>query len=100
MGVGLASTILIDTKEKLSMRYMTGCTSLQPYLQYTQYEDSLNYVQINVHFLRETLRLASMLLQGAGHMLITCASMMKRIIEGADLLQTQRGPVTYRAQWD
>ncbi|XP_012676125.1 cell death activator CIDE-B isoform X2 [Clupea harengus] len=50
--------------------------------------------------LKETLRLASMLLQGAGHMLITCASMMKRIIEGADLLQTQRGPVTYRAQWD
>lgn len=50
--------------------------------------------------LRETLRMMSMLLSAAGHMLITCASMMKRIIEGADLLQNQRGPVTYQAQFN
>ncbi|XP_062372188.1 cell death activator CIDE-B [Sardina pilchardus] len=50
--------------------------------------------------LRETLRMGSMLLQTAGHMLITCASMMKRLIEGADLIQNQRGPVTYKAQWN
>lgn len=50
--------------------------------------------------LRETLRMASMLLQTAGHMLITCASLVKRLIEGADMLQNQREPVTYRAQWN
>ncbi|XP_048092595.1 cell death activator CIDE-B [Alosa alosa] len=50
--------------------------------------------------LRETLRMGSMLLQAAGHMLITCASMMKRIIEGADLIQNQHEPVTYKAQWN
>ncbi|KAL2079517.1 hypothetical protein ACEWY4_025261 [Coilia grayii] len=48
--------------------------------------------------LRETLRMASLLLQTAGHMLIACASMIKRIIEGADLFQAQRSPVNYR--WD
>nr|XP_046237498.1 cell death activator CIDE-B [Scatophagus argus] len=40
--------------------------------------------------LREALRLASTLLQAAGHLLITSASMIRRIIEGTELLQPQR----------
>ncbi|CAL8325640.1 unnamed protein product [Lota lota] len=41
--------------------------------------------------LREALRVASALLQAAGHLLITSASMIRRIIEGAELWQPQRG---------
>ncbi|XP_041635423.1 cell death activator CIDE-B [Cheilinus undulatus] len=48
--------------------------------------------------LRETLRLASTLLQAAGHLLITSASMIRRIIEGAELWQPQRGE--YTASWN
>ncbi|XP_076843453.1 lipid transferase CIDEB-like isoform X1 [Brachyhypopomus gauderio] len=39
--------------------------------------------------LRETLRMISTLLQAAGHMLITSATVIRRIIQGADLLQVQ-----------
>ncbi|XP_063042308.1 cell death activator CIDE-B [Engraulis encrasicolus] len=46
--------------------------------------------------LKETLRMASYLLQTAGNMLIMCASMLKRLIAGADMLQAQQGPVTYK----
>ncbi|CAJ1086025.1 cell death activator CIDE-B [Xyrichtys novacula] len=48
--------------------------------------------------LRETLRVASALLQAAGHLLITSASMIRRIIEGAELWQPQRAE--YTASWN
>uniref|UniRef100_UPI0037E7B38B lipid transferase CIDEB n=1 Tax=Semicossyphus pulcher TaxID=241346 RepID=UPI0037E7B38B len=48
--------------------------------------------------LRETLRMASALLQAAGHLLITSASMIRRIIEGAELWQPQRAE--YTAKWN
>ncbi|KAM4537082.1 lipid transferase CIDEB [Odontesthes bonariensis] len=48
--------------------------------------------------IRETLRLASTLLQAAGHLLITSASMIRRIIEGAELWQPQRAE--YTASWN
>ncbi|XP_066538268.1 cell death activator CIDE-B [Hoplias malabaricus] len=41
--------------------------------------------------LRETLRMISTILQAAGHMLITSATVIRRIIQGADLLQVQHG---------
>ncbi|XP_054457342.1 cell death activator CIDE-B [Anoplopoma fimbria] len=47
--------------------------------------------------LREALRLASALLHTAGHLLITSASMIRRIIEGAELWQPQR--TEYSAIW-
>uniref|UniRef100_A0A3Q2E1Q9 Cell death inducing DFFA like effector b n=1 Tax=Cyprinodon variegatus TaxID=28743 RepID=A0A3Q2E1Q9_CYPVA len=47
--------------------------------------------------LREVLRVASALLQGAGHLLITAASMIRRVIEGAELWQPQRAE--YTASW-
>lgn len=47
--------------------------------------------------LREALRLASALLQAAGHLLLTSAAMIRRIIEGAELWQPQRGE--YTATW-
>ncbi|XP_028330014.1 lipid transferase CIDEB [Gouania willdenowi] len=46
---------------------------------------------------REALRAASMLLQAAGHLLITSASMIRRIIE-TELWQPQRGE--YVASWN
>lgn len=48
--------------------------------------------------LREALRIASTLLHAAGHLLITSASMIRRIIEGAELWQPQRGE--YTATWN
>ncbi|RVE60444.1 hypothetical protein OJAV_G00180920 [Oryzias javanicus] len=48
--------------------------------------------------LREMLRVASTLLQAAGHLLITSASMIRRIIEGAELWQPQRAE--YTAKWN
>uniref|UniRef100_A0A3Q3E6Y1 Cell death inducing DFFA like effector b n=1 Tax=Labrus bergylta TaxID=56723 RepID=A0A3Q3E6Y1_9LABR len=48
--------------------------------------------------LRETLRVASALLAAAGHLLITSASMIRRIIEGAELWQPQR--TEYTARWN
>uniref|UniRef100_A0A3Q2TP81 Cell death inducing DFFA like effector b n=1 Tax=Fundulus heteroclitus TaxID=8078 RepID=A0A3Q2TP81_FUNHE len=47
--------------------------------------------------LREVLRVASTLLQAAGHLLITSASMIRRIIEGTELWQPQR--TEYTASW-
>lgn len=49
-------------------------------------------------FSREALRIASALLQTAGHLLITTASMIRRIIEGAELWQPQRAE--YTASWN
>lgn len=49
-------------------------------------------------FYREALRLASALLQAAGHLLITSASVIRRIIEGAELWQPQRAE--YTASWN
>ncbi|XP_020793487.1 cell death activator CIDE-B isoform X2 [Boleophthalmus pectinirostris] len=49
--------------------------------------------------LREALRVASTLLQAAGHLLITSAAMIRRIIEGAELWQPQRGG-EYTATWN
>ncbi|CAB1351536.1 unnamed protein product [Coregonus sp. 'balchen'] len=43
--------------------------------------------------LREALRVASTLLQAAGHMLITSANLIKRIIEGAEFWQPKRAEV-------
>ncbi|KAM6909109.1 lipid transferase CIDEB [Xenentodon cancila] len=43
---------------------------------------------------REVLRLVSTLLQTAGHLLITSASMIRRVIEGAELWQPQRAEYT------
>uniref|UniRef100_A0A8C7XBN5 Cell death inducing DFFA like effector b n=1 Tax=Oryzias sinensis TaxID=183150 RepID=A0A8C7XBN5_9TELE len=48
--------------------------------------------------LREMLRVASTLLQAAGHLLITTASMIRRIIEGTELWQPQRAE--YTAKWN
>lgn len=48
--------------------------------------------------LREALRVASTLLQAAGHLLITSASMIRRIIEGTELWQPQRAE--YHASWN
>ncbi|KAM9424632.1 lipid transferase CIDEB [Pholidichthys leucotaenia] len=48
--------------------------------------------------LREVLRMASTLLQAAGHLLLTSASMIRRIIEGADFWQSQR--TEYAARWN
>ncbi|XP_044039506.1 cell death activator CIDE-B [Siniperca chuatsi] len=48
--------------------------------------------------LREALRVASTLLHAAGHLLITSASMIRRIIEGTDLWQPQRAE--YTASWN
>uniref|UniRef100_A0A3B5PN90 Cell death inducing DFFA like effector b n=1 Tax=Xiphophorus maculatus TaxID=8083 RepID=A0A3B5PN90_XIPMA len=47
--------------------------------------------------LREVLRFASTLLQTAGHLLITSASMIRRVIEGTELWQPQRAE--YAATW-
>ncbi|XP_038586281.1 cell death activator CIDE-B [Micropterus salmoides] len=48
--------------------------------------------------LREALRVASSLLYAAGHLLITSASMIRRIIEGAEIWQPQR--TEYTASWN
>uniref|UniRef100_A0A667YIG6 Cell death inducing DFFA like effector b n=1 Tax=Myripristis murdjan TaxID=586833 RepID=A0A667YIG6_9TELE len=48
--------------------------------------------------LREALRMASSLLHAAGHLLITSASLIRRIIEGAELWQPQRQE--YTATWN
>lgn len=48
--------------------------------------------------LREALRVASTLLHAAGHLLITSASMIRRIIEGAEIWQPQRAE--YTASWN
>lgn len=48
--------------------------------------------------LRETLRVASALLQAAGHLLITSAAMIRRVIEGAELWHPQRAE--YTASWN
>ncbi|KAK7170752.1 hypothetical protein R3I94_000837 [Phoxinus phoxinus] len=46
--------------------------------------------------LREALRVMSSLLHAAGHLLISSASVIRRIIQGADLLQAQRNqPIEY-----
>ncbi|XP_069025957.1 lipid transferase CIDEB [Embiotoca jacksoni] len=47
--------------------------------------------------IREVLRVVSGLLQAAGHLLLTSASMIRRIIEGAELWQPQRAE--YTANW-
>ncbi|XP_075884394.1 lipid transferase CIDEB [Nelusetta ayraudi] len=47
--------------------------------------------------LREALRVASTLLHAAGHLLITAASMIRRVIEGTELWQPQRAE--YIANW-
>lgn len=47
---------------------------------------------------REVLRVASTLLQAAGHLLITAASMIRRVIEGTELWQPQRAE--YTASWN
>ncbi|XP_067300357.1 cell death activator CIDE-B [Pseudorasbora parva] len=47
--------------------------------------------------LREALRVISTLLQAAGHLLISSAAVIRRIIQGADLLQAQHTqPIEYR----
>ncbi|XP_029311042.1 lipid transferase CIDEB [Cottoperca gobio] len=48
--------------------------------------------------IREALRVASTLLHAAGHLLITSASMIRRIIEGAEFWQPQR--TEYTASWN
>lgn len=53
---------------------------------------------VSTRFFREALRVASALLHAAGHLLITSASMIRRIIEGAELWQPQR--TEYTASWN
>ncbi|XP_013876510.1 lipid transferase CIDEB [Austrofundulus limnaeus] len=48
--------------------------------------------------LREVLRLVSTLLQAAGHLLITSASVIRRVIEGTELWQPQR--TEYTTSWN
>jgi len=48
---------------------------------------------------REALRATSALLHAAGHLLITSASLIRRIIEGAELWQPQR-EAEYTATWN
>ncbi|TWW63389.1 Cell death activator CIDE-B, partial [Takifugu flavidus] len=48
--------------------------------------------------LREALRVASTLLQAAGHLLITSASMIRRIIDGTELWSSQRAE--YTTSWN
>lgn len=48
--------------------------------------------------LREVLRIASTLLQAVGHLLISSGAMIRRIIEGAEVWQPQRGE--YTATWN
>lgn len=46
--------------------------------------------------LREALRVISTLLHAAGHLLISSAAVIRRIIQGADLLQAQHDkPIKY-----
>nr|XP_057922737.1 cell death activator CIDE-B [Doryrhamphus excisus] len=47
--------------------------------------------------IREALRMASTLLNAAGHLLITSASMIRRIIEGMELWQPHK--TEYTASW-
>uniref|UniRef100_A0A674PD77 Cell death inducing DFFA like effector b n=1 Tax=Takifugu rubripes TaxID=31033 RepID=A0A674PD77_TAKRU len=47
---------------------------------------------------REALRVASTLLQAAGHLLITSASMIRRIIDGTELWSSQRAE--YTTSWN
>ncbi|XP_037539163.1 cell death activator CIDE-B isoform X1 [Nematolebias whitei] len=47
---------------------------------------------------REILRLTSTLLQAAGHLLLTSASLIRRVIEGAEFWQPQRAE--YTASWN
>ncbi|XP_075948734.1 lipid transferase CIDEB [Anarhichas minor] len=49
--------------------------------------------------LREALRVASTLLHAAGHLLITSASLIRRIIAGAELWQPQQ-KTEYTASWN
>ncbi|XP_026209384.1 cell death activator CIDE-B isoform X2 [Anabas testudineus] len=48
--------------------------------------------------LREALRMASTLLHAAGHLLITSASLIRRVIEGAEFWQPQRAE--YIESWN
>ncbi|XP_070849282.1 lipid transferase CIDEB [Chaetodon trifascialis] len=48
--------------------------------------------------LREALRVASTLLHAAGHLLISSASVIRRIIEGGEIWQPQRAE--YTASWN
>lgn len=48
---------------------------------------------------REALRVASTLLQAAGHLLITSASVIRRIIEGTELWSSQRAEYTTSWNW-
>ena len=57
-----------------------------------------NHTDNFILFFREALRVASTLLHTAGRLLITTASMIRRIIEGADLWQPQK--TEYKASWN
>lgn len=56
------------------------------------------YLNIMALLYREALRVASTLLHAAGHLLITAASMIRRVIEGTELWQPQRAE--YTASWN
>lgn len=60
---------------------------------------SVQNVADDILFFREALRVASTLLHAAGHLLITSASMIRRIIEGAELWQPQRAEYTASWHW-
>ncbi|XP_062850394.1 cell death activator CIDE-B [Trichomycterus rosablanca] len=49
--------------------------------------------------IREALRMISTVLQAAGHMLITSATVIRRIIQGADLLEAQGGHQIQIEHW-
>ncbi|KAG7462163.1 hypothetical protein MATL_G00199510 [Megalops atlanticus] len=50
--------------------------------------------------LREALRVASSLLQAVGHMLITSASVIRRLIEGAEFWQPNHDSASISEYWD
>lgn len=52
------------------------------------YEDTELYFTLLLS-IREALKMMSTLLQAAGHLLISSAAVIRRIIQGADMLQAQ-----------
>ncbi|CAL1590802.1 unnamed protein product [Knipowitschia caucasica] len=84
---------------KMSPRDMFGSLSVKATFQ-GLYSVSADFQCLGPKkILREALRVASALLQAAGHLLLTSAAMIRRIIEGVELWQPQRRG-EYTATWN
>lgn len=82
---------------RLQMGTFKHCYGLFYYLfvQNSLFQATELYPTLLLSF-REALRVISTLLHAAGHLLISSASVIRRIIQGADLLQAQHGkPIEY-----